>query len=507
MQQPSPRKQKNSMTRRTFMKAAGTATALTAASWSRVSGANDRIGIGMVGIGLMGRIHTRNFAKLPDASVVAICDVYDPRAQVGAEIVGGNVATCRDFRKLLDNKDIDALVIATPDHWHGMMTMMACAAGKDVYVEKPLTLFVREGRWMIDVAKRYKRVVQVGVQNRSGPNFQRAREFVQQGKLGSILAVQDTYCRNLMPGFGNPPDQEPPKELDWDLWLGPAPQRAYNPNRGIYHFRWIWDYAGGQMTNLGQHSLDIVQWFTGVNAPKSVYSTGGRFYLKDNMETPDNQDVLIDYGDFTGICQYREATAGRTGSAWAASRSSGPRARCPWAAADTKCSRIARPTPSAPWPTSSADIRWAGRSRWRSRRTSSGPRRQKDDTGDGAKDYVAARAELPRLHPLAQAADRGYRERARRRDDVPSGQYLPADRPQDHVGRPEGADRRRPRGRPHARPRISQPVGQGIAKSEGDVRPCTVEEKRCCRSAGPRPARSWDRRSAREGLRRPGEIS
>jgi predicted dehydrogenase len=116
-----------------------------------------------------------------------------------------------------------------------------------------------------------------------------------------------------MPGFGNPPDQEPPKELDWDMWLGPAPARAYNPNRGIYHFRWIWDYAGGQMTNLGQHSLDIVQWFTGANAPKSVYSTGGRTYLKDNMETPDSQDVLIDYPGFTGICVYREATAGREG--------------------------------------------------------------------------------------------------------------------------------------------------------------------------------------------------
>jgi predicted dehydrogenase len=298
--------------RRTFVKA-GAAAALTAASWSRVSGANDRIGIGMIGIGLMGRIHTRNFAKQPDVSMVGICDVYDPRADVGAEIVGGKVIKCRDFRKLLDNKDIDAVVVATPDHWHALITMMACAAGKDVYVEKPLSLFVREGRWMIDVAKRYKRVIQVGVQNRSGPNFQRARQFVQEGKLGQILAAQDTYCRNLMPGFGNPPDQEPPKELDWDMWLGPAPKRAWNPNRGIYHFRWIWDYAGGQMTNLGQHSLDIVQWFMGVSAPKSVYSMGGRNYLKDNMETPDNQDVLIEYPGFTGICVYREATGGARG--------------------------------------------------------------------------------------------------------------------------------------------------------------------------------------------------
>ncbi len=308
-----PREQQTrTLTRRTFMKT-GAATALTAASWSRVSGANERIGIGMIGIGLMGRVHTRNFAKQPDASVLGICDVYDPRAELGVQIVGGNVTKCRDFRRLLDNKDIDAVVISTTDHWHAMLTMLACAAGKDVYVEKPLTLFVREGRWMIDVAKRYKRVVQVGVQNRSGPNFQRAREFIRQGKLGEIVAAQDTYCRNLMPGFGNPPDQDPPKELDWDMWLGPAPARAYNPNRAIYHFRWIWDYAGGQMTNLGQHSLDIVQWITGVSAPKSVYSTGGRFYLKDNMETPDNQDVLIDYPGFTGICQYREASRGRAG--------------------------------------------------------------------------------------------------------------------------------------------------------------------------------------------------
>jgi predicted dehydrogenase len=309
----TPREQeKGKLNRRTFMKA-GAATALTAASWTRVSGANERIGIGMIGIGLMGRIHTRNFAAQPDVSMVGICDVYDPRAEVGAQICGGKVIKCRDFRKLLDNKDVDAVVVATPDHWHAPLTMLACAAGKDVYVEKPLTLFVREGRWMIDVAKRYKRVVQVGVQNRSGPNFQRARQLIQDGKLGQILAAQDTYCRNLMPGFGNPADQEPPKELDWDLWLGPAPKRAWNPNRGIYHFRWIWDYAGGQMTNLGQHSLDIVQWFMGVSAPKSVYSMGGRNYLKDNMETPDNQDVLIEYPGFTGICVYREATGGVRG--------------------------------------------------------------------------------------------------------------------------------------------------------------------------------------------------
>jgi predicted dehydrogenase len=119
--------------------------------------------------------------------------------------------------------------------------------------------------------------------------------------------------RNTMPGFGNPPDQDPPPELDWDLWLGPAPYRRYNPNRAIYHFRWFWDYSGGQQTNLGQHSLDLVHWMTGVTAPRSVYSTGGRFFLKDNGEVPDTQDTIIEYPEFVAGCQYREATAGGSG--------------------------------------------------------------------------------------------------------------------------------------------------------------------------------------------------
>jgi predicted dehydrogenase len=133
------------------------------------------------------------------------------------------------------------------------------------------------------------------------------------------VSVQESYLRNLMPGFGTPPDTDPPRELDWEMWLGPAPFHRYNPNRALYHFRWIWDYAGGQMTNLGQHSLDIVQWIMGVDAPKSVYSTGGRFFLKDNMETPDTQDVIIEYPGFSAVCQYREASAGRTGLGMGAS--------------------------------------------------------------------------------------------------------------------------------------------------------------------------------------------
>jgi predicted dehydrogenase len=192
------------------------------------------------------------------------------------------------------------------------MTMLACAAGKDVYVEKPLTLFVREGRWMIDVARRHKRVVQVGTQQRSGVHYQRAKDLIAAGHIGKICSVRMSSFRNIMPGYGSPPDQDPPRELDWDLWLGPAPWRKYNPNRCIYHFRWFWDYSGGQITNLGQHSLDIVHWYLGVTGPKAVGSLGGRFCLRDNGETPDTQDAIFQYPGWTAAWSHREASRGQS---------------------------------------------------------------------------------------------------------------------------------------------------------------------------------------------------
>ncbi len=302
---------KNRWSRRAFI--ASGALGLTALSARRILGANERVRVGIIGFGLIGRIHTQSFLDQPDVQIGAVSDVYQPRTEAGAAMGGSGTRQYGDFRRMLDDREIDAVVIATPDHWHALMTMMACAAGKDVYVEKPLSLFVDEGRWMMDVAKRHKRVVQVGVQNRSGPNFQRAREALRAGHLGEIVSVQNSYYRNVMPGFGHPPDQAPPPGLDYDLWLGPAPKRPYNPNRAIYHFRWFWDYSGGQMTNLGQHSLDLVHFFLGVKAPRSVYCTGGRHHLKDNCEVPDTQDAIIEYPGFNAICQYREASAGRAG--------------------------------------------------------------------------------------------------------------------------------------------------------------------------------------------------
>ncbi len=311
---PGPSSPASSLTRRAFVQA-GAASALTAAAWKQVYGANERIGVGLIGFGLIGRVHARNFMAQPDAQIRAVAETYRPRLEAAAAMVGGPVARYPDFRKLLESRDVDAVVVATPDHWHALLTMMACAAGKDVYVEKPLTLFVREGRWMVEVARRHKRVVQVGTQARSGTHLQRARELIRSGRLGQIVSVQCNSLRNVSPGFGSPPDQAPPPGLDWDLWLGPAPLRPYNPNRAIYHFRWFWDYSGGQMTNLGQHSLDIVHWIMGVKGPKAATSAGGRHFLKDNCEVPDTQDVILEYPGFTTICQYRECAASARASA------------------------------------------------------------------------------------------------------------------------------------------------------------------------------------------------
>ncbi len=301
------------MKRREFIKRVAQTTAVvstTALSAQRVLGANERVNIGAIGFGLVGRIHTRNFHALPDARVVAVADPYQPRLDAAGMVVGGDAKLHRDFRRVLDDKNVDAVVIATPDHWHALQTMMACAAGKDVYCEKPLTLFAREGRWMIDVAKRHKRVVQVGTQQRSGPHYQRAKELLRGGAIGDIVSVQCNFFRNVSPGIGNPPDGAPPKELDYDMFLGPAPQRPYNPNRAIYHFRWFWDYSGGQMTNLGHHSLDVVHWIFDIKGPRAVTSAGGRFFLKDNGEVPDVQDAIIEYPKFPAVVQFRECASG-----------------------------------------------------------------------------------------------------------------------------------------------------------------------------------------------------
>lgn len=305
---PRKRAQSLGVSRRAAL--GGAAAALSAAAWRRAPGANERIGVGFVGFGLIGKRHVLDFAEQPDAEIVAVADVHRGRMEEGRALAGGDCRGYADFRQLLDDPRVDAVVVSTPDHWHALATMLACAAGKDVYVEKPLTLFQREGRWMIDVAERHGRVVQVGTQQRSGPHYQRARELIQAGRIGQVHSFRMRSYRNIRPGFGRPEDTAPPEELDWNFWLGPAPERAYNVNRAIYHFRWCWDYSGGQMTNLAAHCIDAAHWPLGLGFPESAVSCGGRFALEDNGETPDTQDALFEYAGCTASWSHREASAG-----------------------------------------------------------------------------------------------------------------------------------------------------------------------------------------------------
>ena len=288
----------------------GAAAALSAATYRRVLGANERVGLGFIGFGLIGKRHVLDFKDQPDAGVVGVAEVHSGRRDEGVSLAGGSARGYGDFRALFDDRQVDAVIVSTPDHWHALMTMMACAAGKDVYVEKPLSLFPREGRWMVEVARRHNRVVQVGTQQRSGPHYQKARELIRAGQIGKVVAVRMWSYRNVMPGFGSPADGAAPAELDYDKWLGPAPKRPYNANRSLYHFRWFWDYSGGQMTNLGQHSLDIVHWILDVKGPAAVTSAGGRFALEDNGETPDTQDALFEYPGWNATWSQRECSKG-----------------------------------------------------------------------------------------------------------------------------------------------------------------------------------------------------
>src|SRR3954451_22547284 len=182
--------------RRTILEG-GAAAALSAATYRRVLGANDRVGLGFIGFGLIGKRPVLDFRDQPDAELVGIAEVHRGRRDEAAALMGGTARASGDFRALLDDRDVDAVVVSTPDHWHALMTMRACAAGKDVYVEKPLSLFVREGRWMVDMARKYNRVVQVGTQQRSGPHYQKARELVRSGHIGEIVSVRMWSYRNI----------------------------------------------------------------------------------------------------------------------------------------------------------------------------------------------------------------------------------------------------------------------------------------------------------------------
>ena len=292
-------------------------TPAVASKNSKITGSNDDILVGVIGTGNMGRANMMGFANEENVRVAAVCDCYKKNMDRALEKLEEEEKpapqTFSDFRKLLEMKELDIVVVATPDHWHPLMSVMACRAGKDVYVEKPISVTVSEGRKMVEVGRETKRVVGVGTQQRSGEHFQRAVEIVQSGRLGRITRVETWNYGNEYPeGFGNPPDSEPPEGLDWDMWLGPAPKRPFNKNRfgvdvkGYWStFRWFWDYAGGWMTDWGTHLIDVVQWAMETNGPEYVSASGGKYAILDNRETPDTMLAIFEYPDFICTYEYR----------------------------------------------------------------------------------------------------------------------------------------------------------------------------------------------------------
>lgn len=274
------------------------AVGLSALSASRVLGANERLRLGFIGLGNRGDQVLDAFLPHKDAEVVSLCDIYEPYVDFAAHKAGGNPVRDRDYRKLLDRKDVDAVVICTPDHWHALQMVDACRAGKDVYVEKPLSLCVAEGRAMVEAARKYDRVTQVGVHRRSSAYCKEAADLVRSGAIGHVTAARAFHIQNEWPrGIGNPADgEQPPPGFDWDAWLGPAPKRPYNKNRTFYRFRWFYDYSGGQLTNFGVHYLDIIHWALGQDSPTSVMAMGGKFAgMDDNREVPDTMEVCWTY--------------------------------------------------------------------------------------------------------------------------------------------------------------------------------------------------------------------
>jgi predicted dehydrogenase len=301
--------------RRTFVKKIGTASALAGfINWNpRAKGANERVVLGLIGGRNQGSgdalrairqgAEIKTFCDLDQA----ILDKVNPEFEKAQNKAPG---TTKEFRRLLDDKDIDGVIIATPDHWHTHITLLACQAGKDVYVEKPLSQTIQEGHLIRQAARKYDRIVQVGTQNRSSENFQSAIEFVKSGKLGKICEITAWECQ-VRESIGRPPDSDPPSTVDYDQWLGPAPKRLFNINRFHYKWRFFWDYGNSELGNQGIHMLDVALW--GIQTlravenclPARVSGNAGIYWLDDAKEVPDTQIVTYDYGDFVLVWELR----------------------------------------------------------------------------------------------------------------------------------------------------------------------------------------------------------
>jgi predicted dehydrogenase len=293
--------------RRIFLKnsaAAGLGIAATIQASGKVIPASDRINVGVIGCNGMGFSDLTSFLRNPEVECVALCDVDERvlnRRAVDVEKMRGKKPAnlYKDWRKLIDNRDIDTVIIGTPDHWHCLTMISACEAGKDVYCEKPMGNSIEECNLMVKAARKYKRVVQVGQWQRSDPHWQDAVKYVRSGKLGKIRLVRVFSYQGWCPSIPVVQDEPVPPGVDYDMWLGPARKRSFNKNRFHFTFRWFWDYAGGLMTDWGVHLLDYALYGMDVNAPKSVMAMGGKYgYPNDACETPDSLQTIYEFDGF-----------------------------------------------------------------------------------------------------------------------------------------------------------------------------------------------------------------
>lgn len=282
--------------RRFFLAASGAAA--SASAWSG-AGPNDTINLGLIGCGARARwFEIPEFLKLPGVRWTAVCDLNSKNLAEGRQRAGGEkVATYKDFRKLLEDKNVDVVVVATNQHWHVLPAIAACQSGRDVYMEKPLGNSIGEGRFVIEAARKYNRIAQIGTQQHFQEHFQKAVEVVQSGRLGDISEVKIWDYENQSPGPGSPPDSDPPPELDWDFYVGPSPYRKYNPNVYYkYGYDWFKVSGGGHQSAWGVHHFDILLWAMGVRWPKAVSAMGGNFAWESNREWPNTFAAVAEFG-------------------------------------------------------------------------------------------------------------------------------------------------------------------------------------------------------------------
>lgn len=290
------------------------AQSLSASSYRNIPGSGEKIRMGFIGLGNRGSQLLRLFMSHPDVEISAFCDLYEPyllrdRSLVDprylknmsievpqmSEKFPNQVKKYNDFRKLLEDKDIDAVCIATPDHWHALITISAIQAGKDVYVEKPLTQTIKEGRMMVNTQAKSKQVVAVGLNRRGNIVYQKLAKEIPAGKIGKITFARASRIDDMYPsGIGKLKPEEPPKNFNWNMWLGPRAFRPYQYNIAPYMFRWWNDYSS-QMGNWGVHFMDVIRWMMGETAPVAISSHGGKFALDDDRDIPDTMEVTFEF--------------------------------------------------------------------------------------------------------------------------------------------------------------------------------------------------------------------